>query len=800
VDYIVSRLRAALDGRYSIDREIGAGGMATVYLAQDLKHNRPVAIKVLDPDLAAAIGGERFLREIETTANLRHPHILPLYDSGEADGLLFYVMPLVEGESLRKRLARESRLEVADAIRLAREVAEALAYAHAHGVVHRDIKPDNILIESGHAIVADFGIARAVRAAGTSTLTATGSSLGTPAYMSPEQAAGEQTLDGRADQYALACVIYEMLAGEPPFTGPTAASVVHQHMIAEAPPLTHRRAGVPGSIAYALQRALSKDPTDRFPSMEDFAAALGGSTSDVPSFATPPKGRRDRKLILPSAGALLVIASTAGWWLSRGGTASQQGAVPLDAAMSIPDISTDPSIAVLPLANLSGEKEQEFFSDGISEELTNLLATVPGVRVIARTSAFSFKGKQATVPQIARALHVAAILEGSVRKSGERVRIDVRVVRAKDGSQLWADTYDRTLDDIFKVQDEIASAVVKQLQLKLLTVAPRAREANPKAYALDLQGQFLVRQGTPESRAQGIDRLKQALAIDPRVVSAWNGLAGAYFSQASNSERPPAEGRRLAREAVSKALQIDPNDAVALSLRGWIAMNYDNDFVSAANDFQQALAHSPGSGVVGNAAMFVQNLGRLDEAIKATQYQFEHDPANPRIPFNLASTYYFAGRWDDAIATAKTVLAMSPARTSIHATMALALLYKGDPNAALAALQAEPSEEFRLPALAMVQHALGRKHDSDSSLTALIAKFGNDDASSVASVYAYRGEADSAFQWLERAASQGGLANVVIDPPFGALRRDPRWLPYLRKAGKAPEQLAAIKFNLIIPK
>jgi tetratricopeptide (TPR) repeat protein len=251
---------------------------------------------------------------------------------------------------------------------------------------------------------------------------------------------------------------------------------------------------------------------------------------------------------------------------------------------------------------------------------------------------------------------------------------------------------------------------------------------------------------------------------------------------------------------VSSALESDPNDAIALSLRGWIATNYDDDFVAAAKDFQRAMANAPNPGVVGNAAMFVQDLGRLDEAIKATQYQFEHDPANPRVPYNLASMYYFAGRWDDAIATAKMTLTMSPARTGIRATMALALLHKGDLRTALSQVQAEPSDQSKLPALAMVQHASGQSAVSDSALNALIAKFSNDDAYAVASVYAYRGQTDSTFLWLERAAAQRGLAYVAIDPAFSTLRRDPRWLPFLRKVGKAPEQLAAIPFTLVTPR
>jgi TolB-like protein/Flp pilus assembly protein TadD len=468
-------------------------------------------------------------------------------------------------------------------------------------------------------------------------------------------------------------------------------------------------------------------------------------------------------------------------------------------ASSIPDVATDPSIVVLPLRNLSGDSARDFLSDGISDQLTNLLVKVPGLRVIARTSAFSFKNKSASIPEIATTLHVAAILEGAVRKAGENVRIDVRLVRAKDQSEMWTESYELSLDDISTVQDEIAAAVVAQLKGKMLGAAPTTRVVDPKAYALELEGQFLVRQGTPESRKAGVEILKQALAIDANAVGAWNGLAGAYVSQAASSEIPPAEGRRLAREAVSKALQADPADAVALSLRGWMAMTYDNDFVTAAEYFQKALAHSPPPSVVGNAAMFSQNLGRHEEAISATRYQFDHDPANPRVPFNLAAMYYYAGRWDDAIETGKTVLRMSPARTGIHATMALAQLYKGDAQAALATAQAEPAEDDRLSALAMVQHKLGRKAESDRALGTLIEKFGDDDAYRIASVYAYRSEADNAFKWLERAATAGTLAEVAVDPPFGNLRHDARWLPFLRKAGKAPEQLAGIRFNLVIP-
>ena len=313
-----SDLTAALGGRYRIEREIGAGGMATVYVADDVRHGRRVAIKVLRPDLAAALGAERFLREITTTASLRHPHIVPLYDSGAGDGTLYYIMPFVEGESLRDRLRREKQLPVQDALRIAGEVADALSYAHGRGIIHRDIKPENILLESGHAVVADFGIANAIDVAGGERLTETGVAIGTPMYMSPEQVAGEKNLDARSDVYALACVLYEMLAGQPPFTGPTAESVIHQHMLAAPPIVTQLRPAVPPSVASALQRALSKAPADRFASVSQFAEALArdGTVLDTPA-ALPSRGTRRRWPMIAAALAVVAVVTAGGMLLMR---------------------------------------------------------------------------------------------------------------------------------------------------------------------------------------------------------------------------------------------------------------------------------------------------------------------------------------------------------------------------------------------------------------------------------------------------------------------------------------------------
>ncbi len=315
----IDHLTAAVADRYRIERELGSGGMATVYLAEDLKHERLVALKVLRPELAAAIGNQRFLREIKITAKLHHPHILELYDSGDADGFLYYVMPYVEGESLRDRLDREKQLPLDDAMSIAREVADALSYAHSHGVIHRDIKPENILLQSGHAVVADFGIARAVSAAGGEHLTETGMSIGTPVYMSPEQAAGETDLDGRSDLYSLGCVLYEMLAGQPPFTGATVESVIHQHVSAEPPNITSIRPAVPAGIAGILQRALAKTPADRFSPAAQFAEALQAQSGTSGFVTAPPPGRMRRWNVAIAGAAIIVLgAAAAALFLPRG--------------------------------------------------------------------------------------------------------------------------------------------------------------------------------------------------------------------------------------------------------------------------------------------------------------------------------------------------------------------------------------------------------------------------------------------------------------------------------------------------
>ena len=467
-------------------------------------------------------------------------------------------------------------------------------------------------------------------------------------------------------------------------------------------------------------------------------------------------------------------------------------------AASIPEIDKDPSIAVLPMINMSEDKGNEYFSDGISEELLNLLAKVPKLRVIARTSSFSFKGKDTPIQDIARALQVAAILEGSVRKSGDTVRITVQLIRAKDSSHLWSETYDRKLDDIFKVQDEIAANVVGKLKITLLGSVPTARRVNPKVYPLILQADALVSQSTTASLAQALALYQEGLAVAPDEARLWSGLGRFYYSR-----RAGPEDIRLAIEAQKKAVALDPDDALAYSRLAFITLRTDNDAAAAASRFQQALALDPANvKVIGNAGTFLQSLGRLDEALPLFEYVAIQDPANPVSYFNVGTINFYARRWDQAIASFRTALRLSPEFTTAHFFLGVALLLgRNDAAAALQEFEAEPADEMKLTGLAVAQHALGRAAESDAALATLTANHAQDAAYYIATVYAHRGEHDRAFEWLDKAVANHNqnLFTIASEPQFDRLHDDPRWLSLLRKLGKAPEQLAKIQFNVALP-
>jgi len=459
------------------------------------------------------------------------------------------------------------------------------------------------------------------------------------------------------------------------------------------------------------------------------------------------------------------------------------------------------SIAVLPFVNMSSDKDQEFFSDGISEELLNLLAKIPQLQVTARTSSFSFKGQNIKIPEIARTLHVAHVLEGSVRKSGNAVRITAQLIRAGTDTHLWSQTYDRKLDDIFAIQDEIAADVVKQLKVTLLGTAPRARTTDPEAYALYLQAVQLGRQFTAEPFKQSDALYRKVLTIDPRYAPAWDGLARNFINETSQGLLPNKEGFAQARDAAMKALAVDPDYAPAHARLGYIAMYGDNDLAGATEHFKRALALDPADlNVLGNSSLLLLSLGRLEEALALEEAVARRDPVNVTILSNVGLYQRCAGRFDAALVSFRTVLSLAPGRGNAHAQLGNVLLLKGDAQGALAEIEQEKSSWIRI-GLPMAYYALGRKADSDAALKELIAKDAADSAYNIAYVYAFRGEADKAFEWLDKAAEYGdpGLGEIVTDNLFDKIHADPRWLAFLRKIDYAPEQLAKIEFKVTLP-
>ena len=487
-------LTSALADRYRIERELGSGGMATVYLAHDVKHDRKVAVKILKPELGAVLGAERFLAEIKVTANLQHPNLLPLFDSGATAGLLYYVMPYIEGETLRARLDRETQLPVEDTVRLATLIAGALDYAHARGVIHRDLKPENILLQAGQPIVADFGIALAVAQAGGARITETGLSLGTPHYMSPEQATGDRVIDARSDQYALGAVAYEMLTGEPPHTGATSQAIIARLMTEKPRSVRATRSSVSAEMEQAIEQALAKSPADRYSSCGAFAKALVAEPAAVRAGSSSRRGL----LVATGIAGLAVVALIV--WLTLGEREAAPTATPPRAR----------SIAVLPLVNVGGDSTQEYFADGMADELANALGKLPGLKVAARTSSYAFKGRRdLDVKEVGQKLGVDVVLQGSVRRAGDRMRVSVQLTDAKQGVELWSQTYERDTKDAFAVQDSITQATVSQLSLSLgaggLAATRAGRTANPDAHDLYLRAQTIAMQGTEAAVRRAVD-------------------------------------------------------------------------------------------------------------------------------------------------------------------------------------------------------------------------------------------------------------------------------------------------------
>jgi len=469
---------------------------------------------------------------------------------------------------------------------------------------------------------------------------------------------------------------------------------------------------------------------------------------------------------------------------------------------AIVDAYGDKSIVVLPFVDLSPEGDQEYFSDGIAEELINLLAKVPDLRVISRSSAFSFKGEKVDIPAIAEKLRVEHVLEGSVRMSGDQLRITAQLIEARSDTHLWSQTYDRRFDDIFAIQDDIATEVVAQLKVELLVDDIEPPQTDSKAYALFLQAHHISQLSTARGYEQAEALFKQAIAIDPAMVDAWNGLSRTYVNQAGFGLRPADEGYELGREATNQLLTLDPDHAIGHSRLGWIAMAYDRDLNAAAAHMEKAYSLAPRDpAVAANTAALNMYLGRFDAGIRLFEFALTRNPVDSGMHFGLAQTYVWAGRRDDALASLRTALALGPDSLFGHYSIGIVMLLDGDAEAAIASMQEEGSELARLIGLAAAYHSAGRMTEADATLDELTAKYESGNAYYIAAVLAHRGEVDRAFEWLNRAEQAGEpiLVEIVGEPLFANLYDDPRWLPFLRKLGKAPEQLATIKLELALP-
>jgi TolB-like protein/tetratricopeptide (TPR) repeat protein len=749
-------------------------------LADRYRLERQVALKVLRPELAAVLGAERFLEEIRISARLDHPHILTLIDSGAADGFLYYVLPFVRGESLRNKLNREKQLDIEEALAITKQVASALDYAHRQGVVHRDIKPENILIQEGEAVVADFGIALAVREAGGPRLTETGLSLGTPQYMSPEQATGGGELDARSDVYSLAAVVYEMLAGEPPHTGPTVQAVIAKLLTERPTRIRTVRDTVPEGIDTAVAKALAKVPADRFGGAAEFAVALVGPGPG------PTAGWRRRRVAVAVgiAGAVALAVFAAVWhpW-RRSARAAATGA----------DVA---SVAVLPFENLTGNPSDQYLSDAMTEEVIGQLARVGGLKVISRTSAEVLKGAHLTLRQIADTLGVRHILEGSVQHAGNRIRVAVDLIDARTDAHVWASSYDRDLTDVFAVQEEVARQVADSLVSTVgvrPTVGRVARTEQPGAYEAYLSGRSLMYRRTREGLRGALAQFQQAIAQDSAYAPAYAGLASVYhlwvYWAYPGIDFYKAYGRAVAMADRAIALDADLAEAYAARGRALTAAWAPAEGISA--DFKRALELRPNSPDVHQwYANFLSREGRHDEALAEVERAVALDPLAPGVRSAFSSVALAARRYNVAAQEAERTMALEPSLMRAREDEALGDLLAGKVERC-ARLVLGPYVGVR----AMCLHSLGRRREgaqiADSLGAAFTAGTGGDSlyspviaARGVAEYHAWTGNAVESLAWLEQAyaiSPEGEDLRVIASGIYDKVRNDPRFKAGLQR-------------------
>jgi len=805
-ELLKNQLQASLGANYTIERELGGGGMSRVFVATETTLGRTVVVKVLPPELAHAVSVERFRREIAMAAKLQHPHIVPLLTAGETDGLPYYTMPFIDGESLRARLARVGELPLDDTVRVMRDVAGALAYAHEHNVIHRDIKPENVLLARNHALVADFGVAKALTASTTTTtgglLTSLGVALGTPAYMAPEQAAADPTTDGRADLYALGATAYEMLTGTPPFAGRTAQSTLIAHATEAVVPVRDRRPTTPPALAALVMKLLEKRPADRPQSAEAVLATLDGMVTTSGSIA-PLSARRSSHRVpawaIAAAAAIVVIGVIS--FVARRNSGSGR----MSGTSAGEDVAAH-SVAVLPFANVGRDTAAEYFADGMADELTTALARVPGLKVAARSSAFTFRGQSVGAQQVGRALHVGDVLEGSVRREGGRLRVTAQLVNTESGLAVWSDAYEREMKDVFQVQDELTHAIAAALYPALagpvsdsasaarLAAAHALRgTSNLSAYDLFLQGRYYFGKGGAPAIWKGIGYFQQAIAADSTFARSHAALAMSYDLLPFYGGARADSVIPLAEMHAEKALSLDSALADAHLALGDVRVHQWR-WSDAERELDRSVSLDPSNPTVHLwHAELLLGMGEVGEAVAHAKMAYALDPLTAVTNQTLSLTLLDARQYAAAAAAARRGLAIDSTLGRLYVDLMESELLGG--HADSAALVADRALRVAREALGVRSAAIwayasaGRRADADALMREMRRdqNSGSVPALDMAHALLALGQTDSALVWIGRSVQRHDAEpdwnGLACDPTYDVLRRDPRFVAMMAPTG-----------------
>jgi TolB-like protein len=788
------RLQSTLGAAYTIERELGGGGMSRVFVATETRLGRRVVVKVLRSEIAAGTSAERFQREMALCARCHHPHIVPVLSAGELEGLPWFTMPLVEGESLRERLSREGPLPVGEAVRLLAEIADALAYAHRMGVVHRDIKPENILLQDGHAVVADFGVAKALHVATLPDtalqVTGVGMVIGTPAYMAPEQATGEPVIDHRADLYALGVVAYELLTGTHPFSGVTPVQIVTAQLTRTPPSVVEARQDCPPVLAKLIQRLLARDPADRPATADEVRAELQAIASGSREAVAAP---RPRRVALVAGVAAVTLLALLYFVVSRDGPAPRG----LPAAVS----QVAKSLAVLPFQNIGGDSTTDYFSAGITEELISALGRLEGLRVASRTSAFAARARSTDLHEIGGRLGVGAVVEGTVQQSGQRVKVTARLVEVARDAQLWAGEYRSELRDVFAVQDSIARAIAAALKVTLAAGALVERgTSDTAAQDLYLRGRYFLGFRTPAALRKAREAFEAAVLRDSNYAPAWAGVADANNLGIPFGGFPPRIALPRARAAAQRALALDSTLAESHTSLGFIEMFVDRDWAEAERSFDRAIALNP-SYVQGRLfrAWLYMLTGRADEALAEIEQARALDPLSLIIRTRIGTMLHFMGRDREAIGAFQRALEIDS--TFAHARAGLALSY-AMVGRFQEALVLRPDIEpmvgnYEAGQWGVVRALAGRPAEARGMLAELEAerKRRYVSADAFAAIHAALGEADAAFRAFERSIAEDSWSQTIaiIEPLYRPLYRDPRWAQLMTRLNASPAVLGRFR-------